>query len=662
MPHFPFKSYCWSVGTTSFRTVDFNLRIERQLDLLNKFWNLPNNIDKSWRCLQHDYYRYMQENNFVKGNAPNPMKDAREKTSGLKNIGLIDGNRKLTSVGKALLDISINGNYKSDNILKIPKDSFLYLKQLLKTSNDIDGDIVRPFVVTIYVLLQLDCLNNDEFTYLLPLCTNKENTEIIINKIKNLRKGIGTIEEIITSRLMLMENYKNAIEYFLSENVSEDIITTIGMNRKSSGAGKKAYDKPYHQLYKLLFSYAKNRDEKLILPLFEQSKKLKGNTAAFWRKYLFNTTVRRKIEREGSGALNDVPILNASNEDDFKKLFFELMHFFKAKANLSDYADLNRRYFKTTNTMIFFDGEIRLDVLPHCWLHSIINELSEIAFSSSKDLFMNVELPEIAQFLVLDENKLYTNLYTLYGIKANNAIDVDSEIKKKQYERLNILIDKKFNRARIIDLFRKFETRDDDAIREAVTNNADIPTIFEYIIGIAWYLISDRQGDILSYMNLSLEADLLPRTHAGGGIADIEYKYLQTDTYPAHTLLIEATLTTDVNQRRAEIEPVSRHLGDYILSTGDKNAYCIFVSSLLHRNTISDYRNRKTYEHFSVDFKDIVKGLKIIPLATPELRKILECGINYKQLFDLFESAYRSDSAIPVWYCNEIVKGINNIL
>ena len=37
----PYKSFCWGLGTTSFRTKNFNKTIERQLDLLNQFWRLP---------------------------------------------------------------------------------------------------------------------------------------------------------------------------------------------------------------------------------------------------------------------------------------------------------------------------------------------------------------------------------------------------------------------------------------------------------------------------------------------------------------------------------------------------------------------------------------------------------------------------------------------
>ena len=39
----PYKSFCWALGTTSFRTKDFNKTIEEQLALLDGFWALPEN-------------------------------------------------------------------------------------------------------------------------------------------------------------------------------------------------------------------------------------------------------------------------------------------------------------------------------------------------------------------------------------------------------------------------------------------------------------------------------------------------------------------------------------------------------------------------------------------------------------------------------------------
>ena len=144
-----YKSFCWCLGTTSFRTKNFNRTIEEQLGLLNEFWSKPDNADISWRNnnnIQTEYYLFMQEKGFVEGDADNKPKDAREKTSGLVDIGLIDDNRRPTNVGKALLAISESNDFGSDNHFEIPKDSFIYLKQLLKTSCVVDGNTVRPLL------------------------------------------------------------------------------------------------------------------------------------------------------------------------------------------------------------------------------------------------------------------------------------------------------------------------------------------------------------------------------------------------------------------------------------------------------------------------------------------------------------------------------------
>ena len=118
----------------------------------------------------------------MKGDAPRPEKDAREKTSGLRDIGLLDDERNLTAAGKALLRIAESKDFSSDNLLEIPKDSYLYFKQLLKTSSEVNGKNVRPFVVFLYVINKVKYLTYDEFTYLLPLCIDKGTTDKIAGK------------------------------------------------------------------------------------------------------------------------------------------------------------------------------------------------------------------------------------------------------------------------------------------------------------------------------------------------------------------------------------------------------------------------------------------------------------------------------------------------
>ena len=599
--------------------------------------------------MQKDYYYFLKDNQFLKGEANRPDKDAREKTSGLVDIGLMDKERNLTEAGKALLELSLNNDYKSDNKLEISKDGYIYLKQLLKTANNIDGKIVRPFILFLYVESKLGYLTNDEFTYFLPLCTDKETTDKIIENIRAYRNGEITFDTVLISVFMAMDNYKLAYKTLCENSITEDLICAIGMNRKSH-----IYDKPYYLLYKLLRKITIDKDEESVIALFEAIKKISGKSKAMWRRYLFTTFNSRLVKKQKLGALKENEIFKANTIADFNKLFFEKFHLYKIKSTLIDYFDLNRRYFKITDTVLFIDSKVEFDILLKCFFNNIADDLYAVAFEESKDIQKDIPIEQIASCLAIDEKLLYNELGKLVGAEITSAKLAKRIVKDERYIRLNKLIDDKFSKRQLIDLFAKFENRDDVDIRHQITDNADIPTIFEYVLGIAWYLISDRQGDILEYLNLSLEADLLPKTHATGGEADIVYEYDKTKYYPEHTLLIEATLSEKTGQRKMEMEPVSRHIGDYMIKNPAREAYCIFVSTYLFLNVISDFRMRKQTPYFSIDDSHSIDGMKIIPLQISEIKTILEKDIQYSQLYPLFENAYRATVEVKDWYTKEI--------
>lgn len=195
-----YKSFYWCLGTTSFRTKNFNKKIEQQLSLLRDFWSQKENVGKNWEetnGIQTAYYDFLQKVGFISGNAKNKPKDAREKTSGLSALGLIDDDRKLTEVGDALLKLSEQNNFAVDNLLGLPADSFIYFKQLLKTSLDIEKSTIRPFVITTYLIEKLNGLSYDEFTYILPLCIDRKTTLQAVENIKSLREHNLKIDDII---------------------------------------------------------------------------------------------------------------------------------------------------------------------------------------------------------------------------------------------------------------------------------------------------------------------------------------------------------------------------------------------------------------------------------------------------------------------------------
>lgn len=647
----PYKSFCWSLGTTSFRTKDFNKTIEEQLLLLDEFWKLDENKDENWsgnKDLQTRYYDFMQSKDFVEGNAGNKPKDAREKTSGLVDIGLIDDGRKLSNAGKALLKITSENDFSSDNQFQIAKDSYIYLKQLLKTYYNVDGHTVRPFMVLIHLLDEFDYLTLDEYTYLLPLCIGQVETSEIIDGISQLRCRNISIDEIIVNRLMGMLNYKTALDYFIDNEVTEELICEIGLNRKS-----RQYDKPYFKLYQALHRVFVLNDIDNLISVYDATRDIK--IGKWWRNYLFDTTSEKAISNHPVAHLKTTLFNEVEDENTFKIAFFKIMHLFKAKATLSDYLDLNRRYIKTTDVVLFEDDTIKFDIVPKHFFKSVAAKLYQDAFTSSELLYEDCDMPEISECLIVNDDTIVAGINEELGINVSDMQSARAALEDTRYQRLQHLIDTKFTDDKILSLLDCFETRNDDEIRSMVTDNADVPTIFEYVLGILWYKASERHGKILDYMKLSLDADLLPKTHAAGGEADIVYEYEATEYYPEHTLLLEATLADSTNQRRMEMEPVSRHLGMHLIRTGNMNSYCVFATNYLNINVISDFRSRKTTPFYDPqDYSKSIAGMKIIPLQTSELKKIVSNRKTYKELYSLFETAYNSYLPPHKWYTNSI--------
>lgn len=641
----PYQSFCWVIGTTSFRTAKLNLKIEAQLILLDEFYNEV--IKKSsWNWnneLQEKYYDFMKDRAFLTGEANRKDKDAREKTSGLVDIGLITEERLITDAGRELLRITSSGDFETDNVFNINRDSFIYLKQLLKTSIEVSGNIVRPFIAVVKCLVELEFLSYDEFTYFVPLIRNDESAKQIISDIKLYRDGKILLEEIIYKRLMQMENYKLAQEEFIASDVDENLICLVGMNRKS-----RSYDKPYYKLYEKLKKVFLD-GENIYESLLNSAKNINQKPGALWRSLLFKTSNISVVRKNGKSSIHkQCPFINCKNEIELKEVFFKYLHVFKAMATLSDYFDLNRRYFNITDTLIFEDRMIKLDMIPKYYFKEIIDVLYTETYSRDNNLRTDASLETISEAFELDISKVYAALSKDLGITIKGPDQAATYVNDERYRRFNTLIDKKFNDSVLIELLNCFETRDDKRIEEIVTDEATIPTIFEYVLGIIWYKVSERQGNILDFMKLSLEANLLPKTHAAGGYADIIYEYEACTSYPKHSLLLEATLADGNNQRRMEMEPVSRHLGDYRIRYNNPFDYSLFVSTYLDKNVISDFRYRKIIPYTRDE--ETITGMKIISMDTESLKKIVENKVKYKYLYEVFDKYHEMPLETVDWH------------
>ena len=635
------------MGTTSFRRKDMNVAIERQLLLLREFWRQPENTGKAWggnSGLQERFYAFLRENGFIKGKATRPDKDARQKTSGLRELGLLDSNRQLTEVGKVLADIAEKGDFSRDgNLLDLSRDAWIYFLQLLKCSKEKNGWQVRPFVLLLHVLSEVKELSEESFGKLLPLCIDNTITNTIIETLKESKTNNVPIplEEVVVGILLKMENYQEALRKFCdASEVTLSLIYQIGLNRDGEGE-----DRYYLDIFRTLHNIVFQGNSKETYRDFRIALK-KHRLCKYWMNYFGVISPKQQLRL-------DRPLFSVRTETDFRIAFFKCLHLFKAYALLDDYADLNRRYFSLSDVVIFCDGSVRLTPLAHAFAIAIKPWLADNLFTKDSDLERSIPLEQIIIYPLPKKIELVQRA-TGKSIQAVEAAGgIEKVLYDERYARFNAFLATTFTKQRVAELLNCLEDRTNDKdVRCAVSENADIPTIFEYLVALAWFYISDCRGDVLSYMNLSLGADFLPKSHAGGGKADIVWLYdANVPYYPKHTLLIEVTLSNRESQRHMEMEPVSRHLGEYLLDNPeDTAAYCAFISTELHLNTVCDFRRRKTETHYyDRTGERCVESMKIIPLDTSMLCHILQHNLSYTKLYSFFDKAFHSPDISKEW-------------
>lgn len=658
-----FQSYCWSLGTTSFRVKDLNFKIERQLQILKELWD--ENPEINWNgndVIQEEYYNKMIEKGFITGEANNKAKDARQKTSGIVQIGVIDDNRRISKIGQKIVDIVEQDNFKGDNIFNINKDSYIYLKQLLKLQITDNGINVKPFAVLLYFLAEFKYLSKDKFTYILPLATNQEYTELMLENIKMLRDSKKTIEEIIQRKMWNMLNYKSAIK-FIKENGINNIeeFSVIDMGRKGT-----KYIEPMYKFFNDLYEISQREfDEQAldtIIAFVKEQTKKNSKVAKYWKQYLKYSP--RMLTEEYLEEIREIPLFNFKDKKEYAIEFFKVMHTAKWKATLEDYADLNKRYISLSDIVIFDDDKIELDVFPKYFFLNISKEIVNTPILSKEEynnfILEDIEFNKIYNCLDINVDDVIIQIQADYPDKVVSKDSIKSFIEDEKLRRFNELIDTKFSENQLIKLFNDIERNDRNAINEYADWNSDIPTIFEYILGITWYRFSNRSGNILEYMKLSLDANLLPKTHAAGGTADIVYEYNRNEEYPEHKVLLEATLTESTSQRKNEMEPVSRHLMREIQENDNDDTYAVFVANILQEEVLSDFRSRKNYQFRS---KNSVKtGLKIISLSIQDIIKLINVKVQYSKLYGIFETAYKDTEINDLeWYEKLIKNKVNNL-
>ena len=653
-----FQTYSWVIGTTSFRVSEIKYKIEKQLLILDDFQNSI--VNSSWQEQQEKYFYSLVDRNLAKEKTDTKKreKEARQISSSLEYIGLINKDRILQKTAYELLEILNKKRFNYNNIFGVRNDSFLYIKQFLKlefSKNIANGSYkdfkIQPFLAIIYALIKhKNKLPIDFFTYILPTIKSYDELRYVMDN------PILNIDDFLLKKISSMQNYQNAINYFLQTEKTENIFKNDNIFMNMNG-GKN--DLKFLDLYNSLLNYDFNGsfDEK---KRFISKIKFPVNGK---NKFLYQLIFRKNTKPTLNQITKDLIDTFENNflfTDNFDKNFFYMIQLSKWKINLEEYYDLNKRFLGLTDIFIFDSEYISLDEVAFCVFSQIGEKIIDVDFSTSdknyfSKLYSQLDLIDISNRFDFNEHQLLKELKNKYP-EIDTTKNLIQEIKKIKliYLKNNFdnLIDKYFNSQDLKELFLYIQKRDDKKILnyKNIGWDSDVPTIFEYLIGIFWYQISGKKGNLVEFLNLSLDSKLLPRRFAGGGKADIIYKYED------HHILIEATLSDKNTQRKMELEPVSRHLGRYKIQNG-KSHYAIFIAPYLDPNVLVSFRSYKNLTYYNPsNTQQFTQGLKIIQFNIDDIITIIDNRLTYEDINKIIDKSFNHNQSDGfIWY-NKVLK------
>ncbi|MBU5676810.1 AlwI family type II restriction endonuclease [Alkaliphilus sp. MSJ-5] len=711
--------YCWVIGNTGFRESALYEKIESYLLILEEF-KLKG---YKWSDNQREFFDLMNKSGFMENASTsdrNASKAARLKTSPLEKLGLVTVDREITEVGQVILDRAklriSNKNFSFDEDHFLENDGDIYLKQLLKLqffAND--EQAIHPFILFLKFLDEFKYLSNNEMAYILPLIICEDLIEYGKESIRKYRKDKSQREfneyEWIKTYLInhkdmlsnvrriknyILDNINNIEDYFTDTNEEEikNVIIHMDDNGKSKEYSLKLYDL-FYSMYELWLNIDDTElSKKSIDSIIVAIEKTSSTQEKEWRKVVLGVTnkaVLKSLNNEKYQLLikHFKSTIYDRNFEKFILNIFDHLWYIKILNNLKDYADHNTRYLKLSNILesAYAEGEKALKISE--FYYTLVNKI--LNDSNINKLFLN-----------LNEYKsyLYNNTYTLPALLEEDmneiALNIISQIENISDEKVNVekpedinyrqwinLLKDKFMQKKVINMIEVtregilnnepdniinclnfIEKRKDSKLRELIDTEADIPTVFEYLVWKSFLLLGDYTQNPIKFANFSFDNDLKPVQHAGGGMADVIFKF------DDHDLILEATLTNEENQRKLEMEPVPRHLAKYRYEISD-NSYCIFVAPNIDPNVAVVHRAFKQYPYYVKDKEDReykpVNNLLILPISINELKSVIKFSINndilYKKIKEnIFMKLLLSETDNGyTWYKDEVVKTINNL-
>lgn len=664
------ESSVLNFGDTSFRRKKYMSEYRTVLGILAR--HMANN--QTWvknQESQSEFYSTVVETtdlfNRSEESDSKLAKRGRTLTNSIVKTGLIDEKRKISDAGYAWLNNNLAERDTFEKVLDISDDNLIFFRQWSKVRlYNVDGDhYIKPFLFLLKFLSVYKRVPQDDLLKLLHLLSpNLNDSEMngIIKSYKHVSNNEMIFSEYV-EKYINTDREKTINSNKINELFSESPIDKNEFNEYFKNG--KSIDKAgqiYLNFVESLLSFKNNPNNVTLVELIKVSKNEKVKKAFGNGSNPFVIPKVHDLSVESFNEKNQENALLHGNNIDIYNTF-----------KISKLNDLIKEYGDMTYRLTNLAGIISYD-------NKLVDLPLQLYFAAFFKKF-NIDLSGDEPYADYDGN-LHSMLYanesftTSLGLEKHqvnlmlkefmselnltNINELIIHFRNENDKRFKEMVQKKFPKAIVIRLLKDFVTRNNDSeIKKLVSENAPIADIFEYILGICWFYISEGKVNIRKSFKMSLDANFLPLSHAAGYQGDIELRYKKK------TVLLEATLMGKSTQKRGELEPVIRHTVNLTAEDNElsepRTTQTIFVASELDDNVINIFRSTNFIElHHSVNNKT-VNGVNIFALSITDIINILNEGVSDNKIVTTInDNLMQIPSIIRTGWRDNIVSDILN--
>lgn len=647
-----------NLGDTSFRRHDYatvlpyclTTLLQLRIDNKEVFWNGNPTI-------QAEYYKSLLDNSdfFAESSDRSRLSQrGRTNTDILVKLGLCTPDRVVSQVAKNWLDTKsdIKQPDQIEDLVGLKKDNLFYLRQLLKLRfyNQEQTQYVYPFRLIIKILSVAEqmpqdvfslfffaitpSLSRDSINRLIEIASAYDNSRPAKDEKERIKKEIS---ESIPDSCPTGDKTRNDINELFSKNdfnfptldgCSDTFINLFKStfyNRKSSNAVSE-----YYLFFHFLMLFNKAHDSQTLAQLKRISNRPSIRSAFAAGGRLFQSDnqphsgVQQFLDANRSSIYLQQPI-------DFYAIYMRFIYS-KNESLRAEYLDMSSRIMLLSGIITNISGQFSLRY-SKLWkklfeYHDIpLNGLDSYKVYEQDEnsiLYIDQSVIDILGYstdlckLFLDDFVDKSGVATLKDLKQ--------QFQNIQSDQFKDLLLSEFPKNKVIDILRKIDQhndkdrsvarRADRYVKRNVTDATDIPTIFEYILNIAWFYLSNETIDPFTSMNLTCDGNMRPLSHASGGAGDIEVR--QSDSV---IVLLEASLMNGNTQKRGELEPVIRHSTNLTIDNPDCCVQTIFCSNAIDSDVANIYRAASNIELYHSSRKEATPtdGVDIFAITIQEL-------------------------------------------